>query len=549
MFTKAAAPEKLIVRVLQQRDPEVDGDCLEDYCKMMATERGEDSANLGNVLKYCPYVRQVYIHEIHAKDAAGPTWARGLLSKDIEAAHAKGDLNPQDHCMSIDSHMDFEPKWDDRMVQMWEDSLNEYAVLSTYVQDVEHLGEVDDGKRHSVPHLCMITYTSNVRTHATKCATNLSKPKLTNAVWGAGLSFSKCHAELKVMVDPHTPHIFDGEEFNRAARFFTHGYDVYTPNKVFVLHDYHKSQSNPIMHAWHANKNVHGSFKESNKRLRTMIDLPNGEQDPAKVLQMKKSKFGLGDRRSLDQLINFTGFDLRNEKISIDGKNRCGNIRWVPFEEHPKGVNYIPRFDNETEDPLDPYDPSSIWYEEPVDAKNNAGDDGAGLPENFDLGKQHAAMEEAVEVEEVVTNGLDEKHKELLKEIQDEEEVENNVVDEKHNELVKEIEDIEEKHEDEEEVEGNEDPNIIEEEAAIEKLQTPIRKTGPLRGMKEKMHHGAEALSGIMAKHPKIEHGFSHLPFVVKFNVFFLIVGVVIVILKNAGTGRAFKKNRRKRAL
>ena len=34
------------------------------------------------------------------------------------------------------------------------------------------------------------------------------------------------------MVDPHTPGIFDGEEFNRAARFFTYGYDIYTPNRV-----------------------------------------------------------------------------------------------------------------------------------------------------------------------------------------------------------------------------------------------------------------------------------------------------------------------------
>ena len=48
-------------------------------------------------------------------------------------------------------------------------------------------------------------------------------------------SFSKCHAELKVPVDPHTPGIFDGEEFNRAARFFTYGYDVYTPNRVCKL--------------------------------------------------------------------------------------------------------------------------------------------------------------------------------------------------------------------------------------------------------------------------------------------------------------------------
>ena len=39
------------------------------------------------------------------------------------------------------------------------------------------------------------------------------KPKLNNAVWGAGLSFSKCHAEKKVPNDPHAPFIFDGVQF------------------------------------------------------------------------------------------------------------------------------------------------------------------------------------------------------------------------------------------------------------------------------------------------------------------------------------------------
>ena len=157
MFTKAKVPEKLFVRVLQQRDPEVDVDCLEEYCVMMAKDRGEVLTG-DELIESCPYSSQVFIHEIHAKEAAGPTWARGLLSKDIEAAHQTGDLKPQDHCMSLDSHMDVEPEWDDKMVKMWEDAVNEYAVLSTYVQDIEHLGEDGNGKKHrEVPHLCMVS--------------------------------------------------------------------------------------------------------------------------------------------------------------------------------------------------------------------------------------------------------------------------------------------------------------------------------------------------------------------------------------------------------
>ena len=84
--------------------------------------------------------------------------------------------------MSTDSHMDFEPEWDDKMVKMWDQAQNEYAVLSTYVANIDQLGQNLNGV-HDVPHLCMVTFTSQVRTTATKCARNLVKPKLTNAIW------------------------------------------------------------------------------------------------------------------------------------------------------------------------------------------------------------------------------------------------------------------------------------------------------------------------------------------------------------------------------
>lgn len=245
------------------------------------------------------------------------------------------------------------------------------AILSTYVANVDQLGETTNNNglngRYEVPHLCMITFTSQVRTHATKCAYNLSKPKLTNAIWGAGLSFSKCHAELKVPVDPHTPGIFDGEEFNRAARFWTYGYDIYTPHRVYVLHDYPKSQQqNPHAGSWGNGKFSQEDIRHSHYRLYTMLDIPGGEVDIQKALIMRKSKYGLGDRRTLDQLIQFSGVDLRHKRNTIDGMNRCGNLQWVPFVEHPQGPNFIPQFDD-NEMPLNMYDVSSVWFDPSID--------------------------------------------------------------------------------------------------------------------------------------------------------------------------------------
>jgi len=369
LFTKAQFPERIRVRIVQQNEPMIDEDCLEAYCFMYDGEE-------------CLYQDQIQIHKVHAKDAHGPTWARALLSQDIADAAYDGQVHAQDFCMATDSHMDFESEWDRKMIHMWNQAANEYGVLSTYVAGLEQLGKDATDAEHEVPHLCMVKFTQNVRTHATKCAKQLSKPKLTNAIWGAGLSFSKCHAELKVPVDPHTPGIFDGEEFNRAARFFTYGYDIYTPNHVYVVHNYNKGDYAPAggTTSWSHNTD-YKQVQASHERLYTMLDVPGGISDPEKALEMKRSRFGLGDRRNLDQLIEFSGIDLRHKK-SNDGKNRCGNLQWVPFEEHPKGVDYIPRF-NDHEQPLDTPDETSVWFglvseeeeEKEEEEKEGEGDD------------------------------------------------------------------------------------------------------------------------------------------------------------------------------
>ncbi len=368
MFRKAKNPKDIRVYVLQQNDASNDLDCLETYCHLMRKEDRQQQQSVDD--GSCPYKDQIFVHSVDYREALGPMWARGLLSKDLETAHINGTLHTQDFCMSTDAHMDYELHWDEEMQSMFEQAQNEYAVLTTYVTSTTELGKF----KGQVPHLCMVTFTSNVRNHATKCANNLSKPKLTNAMFGAGLSYAKCHAELKVPVDPHSEHIFDGEEFNRAARLWTHGYDMYTPNNVVVLHEYIKAQSNPTTRTWMSNSISQKKIEENQQqkirhlgatqRLLTMIDVPGGVTDRNIALELKQSKYGLGDRRTLDQLIQFSGFDLRHRKPSIDGKNRCGNIQWVPFQQHPKGVNYIPQYDPNTEKPLDSFDNdvTSIWY-------------------------------------------------------------------------------------------------------------------------------------------------------------------------------------------
>lgn len=145
----------------------------------------------------------------------------------------------------------------------------------------------------------------------------LPRPKLNNIVWGAGLSFSKCHAERKVPYDPHTPGIFDGEEWDRAIRFWTYGYDTYTPHRVYVVHDYHNSQADPKHMTWVNSRSGSQSPIISAQRLKTIFGYDEGGvQDPMEAQRIIRSKYGLGDRRTIDQAILFSGricFHLRKK--------------------------------------------------------------------------------------------------------------------------------------------------------------------------------------------------------------------------------------------
>ena len=371
IFYHAVDPNAIRVRLLQQNDGKAnddgDVDCVEKYCELATKMKGTRRGNVGRIAHHgdCPHSDQIQVRRTDAAKAAGPMHARGLVSEALSDAHARGEVDAQDFCLSVDSHMEFGHDWDRDMIDMFALAGNEYAILSTRPPDLDQLQRANaNDDSHEVPHLCSVTFTSNVRTGETTTARKLSKPKLTNGVWSAALSFSKCHAELKVPVDTQAPNVFDGDEFNRAVRFWTHGYDIYTPHRMIIAHDYGGSRNNTFAMGWRNNDDAswNNILHKSQKRLKTVIGLPGGDIDEKNALQLQKSKFGLGDRRTIEQYIDFSGIDVGNKKMAGDEKKRCGNLQWIPFSEHPSGADYIPRFHDITFDPIDDFDETSIWH-------------------------------------------------------------------------------------------------------------------------------------------------------------------------------------------
>ena len=226
-YLRARHPERVYVGVVQQNLPDKDKfDCFAVYCSLMKREG----------FTHCPYLDNLEIVRVDAKNAKGPIWARAM-----GAVMVKQD---QEFCMQVDAHVDFMQHYDVALMRMWAMTENEYGVLSTYVgnvkQDLSRSGHVLIGHPHyEIPFICKTIVGAHgvVRNAQATGAYCLPKPHL-SFTWAAGWSFSKCHVERNVPNDPFLEGMFDGEEFSRALRGWTHGYDIYTPHRPVVFHDY-----------------------------------------------------------------------------------------------------------------------------------------------------------------------------------------------------------------------------------------------------------------------------------------------------------------------
>eukprot|EP00595_Chromulina_sp_UTEXLB2642_P003100 CAMPEP_0196764434 /NCGR_PEP_ID=MMETSP1095-20130614/6124_1 /TAXON_ID=96789 ORGANISM="Chromulina nebulosa, Strain UTEXLB2642" /NCGR_SAMPLE_ID=MMETSP1095 /ASSEMBLY_ACC=CAM_ASM_000446 /LENGTH=395 /DNA_ID=CAMNT_0042120017 /DNA_START=280 /DNA_END=1467 /DNA_ORIENTATION=+ len=265
-------------------------------------------------------------------------------------------MTDENFCMQIDSHVDVVQDWDSKLLSMWEKTNNEFAVLSTRLPDVSSLKKTEPIE---LPHLCLASFTSSgsVRSLQPRSIYLADKPVLA-PLWSAGFSFSKCHMDKKVPYDPNFPFIFDGEEFARYIRLWTHGYDVYSPNELVLAHDYGdklsselpenlrqdpmNSNNNNIQYkidpfAW-IKKGLSADLSRLayDEALNRLLLLIKGEgikssSDPAASLSILTG-YGLGNKRTLDQFIEFTGIDVRNGIIFGD---RCKGLQLVPYKPDP----------------------------------------------------------------------------------------------------------------------------------------------------------------------------------------------------------------------
>eukprot|EP00929_Paragymnodinium_shiwhaense_P002351 TRINITY_DN102578_c0_g1_i1.p1 TRINITY_DN102578_c0_g1~~TRINITY_DN102578_c0_g1_i1.p1 ORF type:complete len:664 (-),score=168.33 TRINITY_DN102578_c0_g1_i1:83-2074(-) len=235
---------------------------------------------------------------LHAKFGMGPVHQRGV-SGEVMRYETNDTM-----CLSMDSHMDFRPGWDTTMIEDWKATKNEFAILTAYPMDFAMLNFPD---RDCVD-LCGYLMEQGVpRGRQGGNVPKQAAPWLTMN-WAAGLSFHRCHMERAVPVDWNMRWIFTGEEVNRAVRAWTSGYDLYLPQNSAVVHEYkHAKQTFQQFGSTDVrNKGVIAA----RERLHKLFDsgLPGSEKlEEAKA---EFGRFGLGQQRSLEDFVRWSGVNL-----------------------------------------------------------------------------------------------------------------------------------------------------------------------------------------------------------------------------------------------
>ena len=364
LFDMAAHPDRVVVGLVEQTDStstDDDPTCLMEYCALMGHQikqhepgiihLAERQADYDAVLQSCPrastQIRSLRFHHFGSK---GPVYARSFTRK---------LLGNEEFCMEIDASMDFVHNWDVAAIEQWKSTNNEYALLSNVPLSVKDKG-VASSIAVEVPRQCDIKIGSEgvplFETHADGKTIGITLPLLSRT-YSPSFVFSKCHYQTNVPQDPFAVQLLNTEQFPHFARLWTRGYDVYTPTFNLVYKD--NSDLHPLHHTaghgekgekkWPRNDNER---RDAHVRMKVMLNIHHGITNSeissmtaggsggggGRMITARANLgiYGLGRRRTLDQLLQFASIALPDSEFrgqyGNEGKG-CANLNWVPYDK------------------------------------------------------------------------------------------------------------------------------------------------------------------------------------------------------------------------
>lgn len=330
-FGNATYPERLFVGLVEQN-------CYEN-CRSGVMEGGGTKeippdqdchrAFCDQHPEYCPQIRPLKLREV---ESLGPYGARYLASK-LYAG--------ENWYMQLDAHMTFLKNWDDITIQSLHKAPSNKPVVSHYppghMMDLDHHWSVRPAGR-----LCGPVFSHRdggiVRLEGLRKWDHIKIPIPRFAPFSAaGFLIATALILKEVPFDPFLPWIFMGEEIIMSTRFWTAGYDIFSPAQAVVGHIYVREHKPKF---W---ETMHRSFKHAAHddleamillRIKHQLGYPEAARDilsdPTVLDDLHH--YGMGKARKLTDFMQYAGIDVTRKEIFVT--NYCEKHLMPPGKEH-----------------------------------------------------------------------------------------------------------------------------------------------------------------------------------------------------------------------
>jgi hypothetical protein len=219
--------------------------------------------------------------------------------------------------LQIDSHCQFVKDWDVILIGMIQDLKANGVpkpVLSHYTPNYTDY-QPEPNPQSPISTICKAWFTDtnliSLQGAGWVKPDDMPRP---NAYIAAGMFFCEGKFIQDIPFDPELDFLFIGEELLLSARFYTHGWDIFTPNKNTIYHMYTR-ESDPKF--W---ENQHIDSESASQKARYILGLDNDKSKLTPRQLHLMDRYGLGKERSLDDYYRYAGIDIKKKEVL---KNMC----------------------------------------------------------------------------------------------------------------------------------------------------------------------------------------------------------------------------------
>jgi hypothetical protein len=248
--------------------------------------------------------RLTYAH-LHHRYSRGPCWARATIA---------GFMDEEAYALQIDSHMRFDPGWDERLTDALEavSGGNSRAILSTYPCAFELV----DGRvlKRPMPGQALVLAPTPSAAFAPdspvlpfRAVPTPTALPLPGHHVGAGCLFSRASLLQEVPIDPWL--YFHGEEQNLAVRAWTHGWDIWHIPDMPIYHLYHAGGGRPVH--WDADDDA-----ARGTRWWALDGLAKARMRALLFERRHLGAYGLGRSRTLQDFCEASGIDYIHRRLA-----------------------------------------------------------------------------------------------------------------------------------------------------------------------------------------------------------------------------------------